>query len=305
MLSFKPLDATGAEKIIDFALSIEPSVDAEYLREVIESFLSLQGEDIESCAVFEYGCLLVRIFDMGRYSFVYPIPMCDSADEEEAVLALREYAVKEEIPLVITDVPIDCVGAVVSNFRHISLDIEDDEAMSYRATVLSELALLDGVPTLSGERIELSMLDSADASAYAALCRDREVNKFWGYDFRDDVSDDVCDDYFLNEATAEYNRSVALTLAVRIDGEFAGDAVLHAFDLGGCAEIAFRLMPKWQGRGLGRDLFNTLIVYARKIGLVRLRARVMKDNIRSQRLLRSVADECFDAGDVNIFEIEL
>ncbi len=303
MLSFKPLDESCIFNITERARGACASLDEEYLAEALYSFLSFKDEDIECCADFAHGCLLVRIFDMGRYSFVYPISVAFDSDESAAVLSLRDYALREEIPLILTDVPLEGVTTLASNFRHTCFDATDE--LSYRATVMSEIALRDGVPSLLGERIELSQLRPEDTAAYARLCRDENVNKYWGYDYRSDIEENVSDDYFLHEAQSEYNRSVALTLAARLDGEFIGDAVLYAFDLCGGAEIGFRLLPEWQGKGLGGELVETLCDYAKRLGLLRLRAEVMKENTRSVRLLCGLGHEFSSDNDKNIFDIEL
>lgn len=303
MISFQPIDTSFKDSLRDFVCERD-DVDSEYLFEVISSFESL-GEDIECAAAISHGCVLVRIFDMGRYSFVYPIAVCDSADEASALDGVRLYAIKEEIPLVITDIPTECVANAVTCFRHVMLDGEDRECSSYRAAVMSELAMIDEIEPFCKENFTLSALEADDVQKYARLCRDKTVNEFWGYDYRDDAGDDVLDDYFLNEATAEYNRSTALTLAARLDGELIGDAVFHAFDLQGRADIAFRLLPEYQGRGLGRLLLESIIEYAAGLGLIGVFARVKRENVKSLSLLRSVSDEVCEADGIFTFEINL
>lgn len=305
MISFKLISDGFKQSFADSLIKEHSDIDGEYLIEVLSSFESLSDEDIECGVSFSNGCLLVRIFDMGRYSFVYPIAVCDSADETAAIDDVRAYSVKEEIPLIITDIPAQSVGNLFPVFRHVMLDGEDDDCSSYRATVLSELAIIDGIDRFCKDNFTLSMLEAEDSEYYARLCKDKSVNEFWGYDYRDDVGCDVHDDYFLNEAMAEYNRSTALTLAARLDGRFIGDAVFHSFDLQGGADVGFRLLPEYQGRGLGRVLIESIIEYAESLGLVRLLARVKRENVKSVSLLRSIANSFVESDGILIFEINL
>lgn len=284
MISFKNYGADAGELLRELALL---GADIDYADEVISSFSSYEDDDVEVAFSFAGGCLLVRIFDMGRYSFVYPIALSEEADESAALLLLRDYAVREEIPLTVTDIPVECLGDALSHFRHATVDAEDIDRTSYRMSVHSELSLIDELPTVSCGGISLSPLTEEDASSYARLCRDENVNKYWGYDYREDAGVDVCDGYFVSEAHSEMARGVALTLAARVGETFVGDAVIYAFDNSGSAEIGFRLLPEWQGRGFGRALLSATVDYAEQIGLISITARVMSENVRSARLLSS------------------
>ncbi len=305
MLSFKLLDKESANDIVKLAAYDCDSADIEYLKRALRSFMSLSNEDIECAVAFAHGSLLVRVFDMGRYMFVYPIAVCDSADEMSAIFALRDYAVKEEITFIITDMPAECISDFEAAFAHTFVYIQDEKTMSYYACAFNELSVLSEIPTVVGERIELSPLCENDTSAYAELCRDKNVNKYWNYDYISDVGENVTDDYFLNEALEEYKRGTALTLAVRIDGELVGDVVFHSFNLQERADIGFRLMKSWQGKGLGRELIKLIFYCAKKIGLKGLIARVMEGNTPSLQLLRSVAKESRAEDGIHIFEIEI
>ena len=304
MISFKPICDIDRGELVK-SITENENCDTEYLFEVLDSFESMADEDIECALSFAHGCLLVRIFDMGRYSFVYPISISDCADEALAVSAVREYAVKEEIPLNITDIPAEQVGVLVSVFRHVTLDAEDDMRSSYRAEVHSELSFIDEIEEFCKERLTFSALCDADTAKYAELCRDRSVNEFWGYDYREDVGECVADDYFINEAIAEFNRSSSLTLAVRVGDDLIGDVTFHAFDFQGHADVSFRLLSEWQGQGLGRELLLGLTEYAGTLGLISLFARVKNENKKSLSLLRSAADELYKNDKVTVFEINL
>ena len=303
MISFKEYESAG--DAVREILRECPSADAEYVAEVADSFMEMSEYDIETAMCTECGCLLVRIFDMGRYSFVYPIEISDEADASLAIGSIRDYAVWQEIPLVICDVPSECLGTLIPGFRHVSVDAADAERASYTVSVISELALADGDITVSDGNITLATATEKYTREYAALCRDEEVNRYWGYDFREDVGDGAPDSYFIGEAIAERARACSLTLfACDAEGFFA-DVTYHAFDLTGCAEISFRIVRDRHGRGLGRALMPLIFDGARALGLTHLRARAVKENYRSVNLLSHFMDRVKDEETHTVFELML
>ena len=276
MISFSVLNEENIEEVTgEMSKGLSPDEISEVL-EISEQLCQNDDPDLEYAVAVSCGCLLVRVFDMGRYSFMFPFGLSEEADFKGAVLNISEYAMREEIGLSFFDVPSECIS-VFSGYRHINLDAEDADSTSYRVTVKGECELLDEIPEVEVGRVKLNALTENDISKFAELSRDENVNKFWGYDYRDDVKNPE-DEYFFNTQREEYIRGVSMSCAVRFDGEFIGEAIFYAFDgMGGC-EFALRLLPKWQGKGLSLLIKDAIIVMARKIGLVKLSARIMKDN---------------------------
>lgn len=281
MISFKLLtDETVGEITETIKSTCECGEDE--VRELLDSF-DRDDDTVEYAIAAAHGCALVRVFDMGRYLFIFPIEMTYGANTEEALDELRAYAVKEEIPLVISDVPRDELDWVISTFRHMNVDAED-EGWAFRIEVRSECSLLDAEPSYQSERVSLTPLYDSDVPKMARLNRDPEVNEFWGYDYREDFGE-VEDGFFLNTAREEFARGVALTLAVRLGDEYIGEAIYYAFDLRGSAEIGIRLLPEYMGQGLGSETLDAMISLGEKIGLIGLYATVDKSNKRSRRLM--------------------
>ena len=129
-----------------------------------------------------------------------------------------------------------------------------------------------------------------DKRIFATLSRDEETNKYWGYDFSLD-SPDAPDEYFLNIAQEEFARGVALSLAVRVDGKFAGEALIYYPDLQGGAECAVRLMPDFRGMGVGKSVLRLLFVLGAEIGFDRLYATVYNANEPSLRLFSGLMEK--------------
>lgn len=286
MISFTILTAENAEELFERGRNTIPDLDSDYLEDI---FSTLSEYDSEVALCFSDGCLLVRIFD-GEYSFVFPIHLCEDADSEDALNNLRLYAIKEEVPLVLSDVPFEELGWVIPGFRHVTADAADRDGECYNLRVSTEAALLDEIPTLEFSGLTLDSLTEGDDALFARLCKDRETNKFWGYDYSLDVSDPE-DSYFRIESEREFARGAAISFAVRQEGDFIGEATLYGFDyLGGC-EVAIRVLPQYRRLGVAGKILDGLFDNAASLGLVSLSAQVMKDNIPSVGLCKKHFEE--------------
>ena len=292
MISFMELYPESRADIEAQLLTDTASPDAEYISEILDSFLELEGEEFDTgvgiCS--SHGCVIARIFDTGRYTFVYPIAVTHKADTSLAIEEIRAYAVKEELPLVITDIPSGELGSLSSAFRHVTLDAADPDGELYRAEIMSECMLASEAPCVSDGELSLSGIEETDSADMARLYTSDEVNEYWGYDFREDV-ECVQESYFYDNALYEQAMGTAMVLAARLDDKYIGEAVLHAFDLRGGAEIAVRLLPEWQGRGLGKRVLQLAFDAARRIGLVRVMGSVMRENKRSIAMLSKCMEQ--------------
>lgn len=289
MISFKIITMENKEQVVE-ELSKNRSPESRVILHDIMSGLDIDNEgDIEFAVCVCSGCALVRIFDMGRYMFAFPYEICESADVHLAIDSVREYAMREEISLTFTDVPAEYLS-YFRGFRHMDMDAEDEDAESYRVRIKTECELIDEVPEITRERVELSSLREDDIQAYAVLCKDKNVNKYWGYDYTCDVKE-PSDSYFFENAMIEFSSGVSMSMAVRCDGCFAGEAVIYAFDGKGGAEFAIRLLPEWQGGGLGTETVRALSQMGKNIGLVKLYSKIMKENKASISMLKKITDE--------------
>ena len=279
MISFKILTEESKEEILNSVFENIPDADKVFATDNLT--LLLEDEDDTEYAVSSaHGCLLIRVFD-DEYSFIYPIPLCDSADKLSAAMEIRAYVVKEEIALVYTDVRAHDVGELVTKFRHVNIDSSDKLNRFYTIRVMSELMLLDEQPEYTGFRgISVSPLTPEDDEDYFRLCSDNESNRFWGYDYSQDEPDpDIS--YFREVSEGEFCRGVALSLAVRSMGKFVGEATLYYFDLMGGCECAVRILPEYRRMGYGTETLRVLGTLVKRMGLTHLKASVDKNNSAS------------------------
>lgn len=241
-------------------------------------------EDSEIAYCTACGCLLIRIRQWGRYSFLYPFKLQDAANEMLAISELERYAMREELPLVISDIPVEALGEVIIGYRHLDVDAMDSECQSYSIAVKTECMLAGQIPCVSFQRVTLCALAEEHTEAYAALWRDEETNALFGYSYREDFGE-VDDEHFIATAREEFARGIAMNFAVTQDGAFIGDAMLYNFDGRGGAHFALRLLPSARGRGLSHDVVLAIIEAAHELTLTHLYAECKTENAPSAALL--------------------
>lgn len=272
------------------------------IKDVLES-LETDGGDIEFAACVFDGCLLIRVFDMGRYLFLYPYEISKEADVSSAIEAVVSYAIKEELPLVFGDVPYDALS-VFRGFRHMDVEAEDERGDSYRVRIKTECELLMKIPEISRGRVTLNEICESDIESYAKLCKDKNVNKYWGYDYSEDVNLPA-DTYFYDNARLQFENGISISMAVRAEDAFCGEAVLYAFDGRGACEFAIRLLPDFQGLGLGSETVLATLELAGKIGLKVLCAKIFSENTPSIKMFKRVSDEWVENDGIYTFTIYL
>ena len=284
MLSFTAVTEKNVDETVEKVLKTLPDADGEYVEEIIGSLVS--DEEIEYAVSTSHGCIAIRVFDEG-YSFIYPVEVCSTADSASVADEIRRYCVKEEIPLVFTDVPSDALGTLLPMFRHANIDAADSAAESYTVKIISEASALDFVPTIDvDDEIVLDAMCESDDKSYAALCTDRETNAFWGYDdLADRTSSD--DSYFREVAEGEFNRGVAISFAIRYKGSFVGEATLYRFNHLGDCQSALRILPEMRRLGIASRALCALILFGERIGLTSVSATVMAKNEASVALCKN------------------
>ena len=292
MILFYDLSENSAEAVLE-KLPL-PKSDA---LEIIESYADADAEVAVSGA---FGCLIVRICDGGEYLFSYPYSLTESADESGAVEEVAQYAIREGLPLVFFDVPRDSLPVLLMGFRHADVDAEGECAETYRVTIKSECMLIKNAPEVTSGAVTLRELRYEDRENYARICLDTDNNKYWGYDFRDD-DPDADAEFFINSAINERKIGTAISFAVISDGEFVGEAALYAFDCRGGAEMAIRILPEFQGRGLSGDILTALFEICKSIGLVRLYAEAFAENKPSVAFCSKYMERLSDDGGRVVF----
>ena len=154
--------------------------------------------------------------------------------------------------------------------------------------IRNELSGLDTIPVLKTERLILDGLREEDKSAYNRLCLDDARNRWWGYDYRDDLKGELTEDYFLDVAREDFKNKLAVNFAIRLDGVFIGEAVLYRFDYKGGAELGCRILPEYAGNGYGAEAYRRAAEWSLyTLGLYCLHGKCYHENEASRKMLES------------------
>ena len=263
------------EKIADW-LSV-PEHLSEDAMEIISGLCEcVDGAELLALAYCD-DVLYARIFDGEKYLFPLPFMLTESADAEGACANIAAYSVREMIPLIITDVPRDELEFLISVFPHIDAYTYEDDDDTFFVRVNNECDMLSELPKIELDGITLDEIGDEDKEKYATLCRDRSLNKYWGYDVDEDNPDGNAD-FYLSVARREFSEGVAITLAIRDGGEFVGEATIYGFDYRGSASIAVRVLREYHSKGIGSRATKALISLAKSIGLSCLYAEILNEN---------------------------
>lgn len=157
-----------------------------------------------------------------------------------------------------------------------------------RVLARNELSPLETVPMLKTERLVLDALREEDKAAYNRLCLDEERNRWWGYDYHDDLEGELTEDYFLDVTREDFQHKQAVNFAIRLGETFIGEAVLYHFDYKGAAELGCRILPEYAGNGYGTEAFRRVADWSLyTLGLYRLVAKCYHENEPSKKMLQS------------------
>lgn len=116
---------------------------------------------------------------------------------------------------------------------------------------------------------------------FARLSRSSVFQRFHGH--RDSLSDETC----RTLTTLDYRNHMALIALVPGRDEAVGVGRYHLGPGDDLAEAALVVVDGWQGRGVGRQLLDQLVVAARSQGIAGFHAQVLGENRRMMRIVRN------------------
>ena len=143
------------------------------------------------------------------------------------------------------------------------------------------------------DRLTLTDIKEFDKDLYAKIYLDDEHNKWWGYDYRDDLNGEKpTPDYFysfqkkLKEIKEEY------LFIVRLNDIMIGELVLHNFGEDDSVEMGFRFFKEYQGKGYAKESALALKDFVKNtLGAKKIKSRCFKENLPSKRLILSLGLE--------------
>src|SRR5215510_2324229 len=158
------------------------------------------------------------------------------------------------------------------------------QAMAYPKELEGDVELRDGA------RVHIRPIRQDDETRliglYDRLSRDTAYQRFFTVMHR------LPPDWARYLAAVDYVRRLALVVVSAADPEAEVIAVARyePTDEPETAEVAFVVEDRWQGRGLGRVLFERLLASAGQRGVKQFRAYVLDDNSRMLNLIARFGD---------------
>lgn len=149
------------------------------------------------------------------------------------------------------------------------------------------LSVLSVVPSFTSERLKFGKITEKDAAAYFALASDIERNRYWGYDYREELNGEIADEkYFLNITRHDFRLRNELALGIFLGKKLVGEVVLWHFTYTGEAEIGVRILAEYEGLGYAREALRAACNYAFcALSVLRVEAKCYKENERSKKAL--------------------
>lgn len=147
------------------------------------------------------------------------------------------------------------------------------------------------VPPIKIKTQRLTVEDISDSAKkeYFELYTDDDLNKWWGYDYREDLGDnEISPDYFIAFMNGLKQKQEEYSFAVTLNGKMIGELVAHNFGFYGDVEIGFRFFKEYQGKGYAKESASGLIEYLKTLGAKTIKSRCYKENIPSRRLIESL-----------------
>ncbi len=137
------------------------------------------------------------------------------------------------------------------------------------------------------ERLTITDIGVLDKERYATLYLDDDLNKWWGYDYREDLGENApSPDYFFEFQKKMKRIKEEYSLAVKKDGVMIGELVLHNLDYYGGIEMGFRFFKDCQGKGYALESASALKDYCFNVlGAKTVKSRCFKENLPSARLI--------------------
>ena len=161
----------------------------------------------------------------------------------------------------------------------------------YLVHIDSPASKTPSLPILSAGRVVLTPFRETDKAAYLALNMNVQNNRYWGYDYREDVSitGRIDEDTFFDSTMFDVAVGDSVNFAIRLtpDGNMIGEVILWNFTSDREAELGCRILPQYQGSGFGKAAFGAAADFAEKTLGVMVYARCFHENTASRRMIEA------------------
>ena len=165
---------------------------------------------------------------------------------------------------------------------------------------MSKLEFPKEFPQLETKRLVLREIADSDSGALFQNYSDDDIAK----NFLDAPLTDIKQAIqFIDAFRAEFSQGEAITWAISLKGtnEFIGTCSVM-IESNSCAEIGYDLSKAHWGEGLMSEALNAIINYGfNELGLQKIKADTLSDNIRSINLLKRIGFQLDDVREKSHF----
>ncbi len=176
-------------------------------------------------------------------------------------------------------------GLRKSKMQYLPVQLVD----KYNLAIHRSFDALSAYPQITTPRLVLHAIADEDAADFARLASDDALNRYWGYDWRENATEpNPPPSWFLEDVRKDFKQKNELPLGVYFENKLVGEVVLHNFGYRAEAEIGMRILPEWQGRGFARESLIALMDYGFiKLNLERIEAKCFRENTTSAYTLKA------------------
>lgn len=157
----------------------------------------------------------------------------------------------------------------------------------YMLVVEKPLKRIKRCPIIKTERLVIKKIEEKDKEIYFRLAGDTERNKWWGYDYRENIKEEEADaEYFMNEMKQEFLKRNEMSLGIYLGSDLIGETVLHNCGYRGETEVGVRLLKEHEGKGYAKEAICGIIEFSfTEMAAAEVQAKCFKENIQSRRML--------------------
>lgn len=243
--------------------------------------------DFEVFCAYTDGCIVLRYYsDEAGYHFNAPIPICENADVCAAFVKITEYCKLEAVAETVVGIEPEDLDFALRGAEKYSLGEGDDGTLAVR--IITECMSQEFLPEILYEDVYLGEFSDSYAEEYEKMLKNENLNCHYGYNILDDFPEATGKD-FIKNARMEFENCESMTFAVTVlengSNAFVGEGTIYGFDGRGNASVAFRVIPQYHRRGIGKKIFIGLMKIAKEIGLKTIEADVKVENEPSLKLL--------------------
>ncbi len=289
---FKVVEQIDIPKILDFlneyeqkpnisnALVEEVEMTKEYLKHIFElsqlAGIIMVDDKVVALSIGEIvGDTLIVHVEKGLASYVGVYPTMAQEFAKAFAFEGVNFINREE----------DCgeLGLRTSKLQYQPIEIKNKNSVRIN-TLFSSLPKSLNLKT---DRLEITDIFESDKNRYAELYLDDELNKWWGYDYREDLEgEQPSPDYFFRFYKKMIDKKEERSFAVRENGVMIGELVLHNFDYFGGLEMGFRFFKDAQGKGYALESASALKDFSFEVlNAKTLKSRCFKQNDPSHKLI--------------------